>query len=84
MRDYRAELATEKKNHPERAAERAARNRARRKVANKLGAAAVKGKEIDHANARPTDNRMINLRVVSPKANNHGRRGGAAMVRGRK
>ena len=78
MRNYQRELRVEKANHPERAKERAARNRARRKLSKKVGKAALQGREVEHANGVATDNRMINLRAVSPRANNNGRRGGAA------
>ena len=80
-RDYKAELATEKANHPERGAERAARNRARRKLSKKVGKAALKGKQVEHRNGRATDNRLGNLAVVTPRANNNGRRGGPAKGR---
>lgn len=44
----------------------------------KLGAAAIKGKEIDHKDGNPLNNAESNLRAISPKKNNVGRRGGKA------
>jgi hypothetical protein len=80
-RDYKRELATEKKNHPERVKERAERNAARAKVEKVVGKSALANKEVDHQNGRTSDNRASNLRIVSPRSNNNGRRGGAARGR---
>lgn len=48
---------------------RASRNSARAAVTKAKGKAAVKGKDIDHKNGRPTDNSVKNLRVESKKKN---------------
>jgi hypothetical protein len=77
-RDYQRELLTEKRNHPERVKERAGRNAARAILVDKLGAAAMKGKEAEHKDGRATNNKPSNLKPVSPKDNNNGRRGGPA------
>lgn len=77
-RNWQAELKTEKANHPERGAERAARNRARLKLVKAHGAAAMKGKQVEHKDGNPLNNSLSNLKPVSPKANNQGRRGGPA------
>lgn len=45
------------------------RKRARRKMIKKHGAAAVKGKEIDHKNMNPQNNSFSNLSIMSRKAN---------------
>ncbi|MBA3758922.1 MAG: hypothetical protein H0X07_00145 [Gemmatimonadales bacterium] len=74
-RNYKAELQTEKANHPERAEERAARNKARRKLVKAKGAAACEGKQVHHANGTCTDNRTENLKTVKPAVHNHGRAG---------
>jgi hypothetical protein len=83
-RNYKQELATEKKNHPERGQERSDRNKARALVREQVGAAALKGKEVDHKRGVVTGKPKLNdLRIVTPKQTNHGRRGGPAKV-GRK
>lgn len=43
--------------------QRSSRNKARRKMAKKVGKKALKGKEVDHKNSNPKDNRASNLRV---------------------
>ena len=45
------------------------RKRARRKAIKIHGKAAVKGKEIDHANLNPRDNSASNLKISSVRAN---------------
>jgi hypothetical protein len=79
-RDFQHEAAIET---PKRKAERAARNRARRMMEKKLGAAALAGKQVDHKNAAALDNRPINLRLATAKANNTGRSGKPARMRGK-
>jgi hypothetical protein len=77
-RDYKRELATEKKNHPERGQERSDRNKARALVEKQVGAEALKGKEVDHKRGVVTSKPKLNdLRIVSPKENNRGRKGGS-------
>jgi hypothetical protein len=46
-----------------------------------VGKAALAGKEVDHRNVKTSDNRMSNLRVVTPKQNNNGRASGPANMR---
>ena len=66
-RDYRREYAASRR--PDRRLDNIARKRARRKMVKKHGAAALKGKEVDHGNMNPRDNRMSNLTIMSRKAN---------------
>lgn len=49
--------------------ERAARNTARRRAEREGLVHKGDGREIDHINSRPTDNRQSNLRVVSRRTN---------------
>ena len=51
VRDYAREESLYEKKHPERDAARAQRNRARALVKKKLGATAIKGKDIGHKKA---------------------------------
>ena len=50
-------------------AERASRNSARRAAPKKGRVHKGDGKDIDHKNSNPTDNRASNLRVMSASAN---------------
>ena len=50
-------------------AERASRNSARRAALKKGLVHKGDGKDVDHRNSRPTDNRASNLRVMSASAN---------------
>lgn len=54
-------------------AERSARNSARRSAIKKGRVHKGDGKEVDHKNSNPTDNRASNLRVVS-RATNRGKK----------
>jgi hypothetical protein len=45
------------------------RQRARRLMIKKHGEKALKGKEVDHKNLNPTDNRMSNLSIKTRSAN---------------
>ena len=56
-------------------AKRNARMRARRSLLSKHGAAALKGKDVDHKNKNSTDNSASNLRVRSQKSNRGWRKG---------
>lgn len=67
-RNYRKEYDTYQ-GTPEQKKNRAKRNRARRLMIQKHGKAAVKGKDIDHVNGNPQDNRMSNLRITSKHFN---------------
>ena len=66
-RDYDKEYAASRT--PARRKANIMRQRARRLMIKKHGAAALKGKEVDHDNMNPTDNRMSNLKILSLKAN---------------
>lgn len=77
-RDYKHELAVEKRNRPERVKERAERNAARAMMEKMHGKAALKGMEVEHDNGRTSDNSAKNLKIVTPRDNNNGRRGGSA------
>ena len=48
---------------------RASRNAARRRLIASRGKAALRGKDVDHRNQNPLDNRSSNLRVESKKKN---------------
>lgn len=48
---------------------RAGRNAARAAVTKSRGKAAVKGKDVNHKNGRPTDNRRSNLSLETKKKN---------------
>ena len=67
-RDYKKEYRLFH-SKPAEKKKRAGRNRARAQVEKKLGAAAVKGKDVDHKNHNANDNRPSNLRVMSKSAN---------------
>ena len=66
-RDYAKEYAASRT--PERRRENIMRKRARRLMIKKHGEAAVKGKEVDHKNLHPSDNRPSNLQIISRHAN---------------
>jgi HNH endonuclease len=74
-RDYVHERKIE---DPARKDERAARNRARLIVEKAQGKSALRGKEVEHKDGRATNNKASNLKIVTPKDNNQGRRGGPA------
>jgi len=79
-RDYVHERLIEK---PARKVERANRNKARRAMIAKVGAKAVAGKQVDHADGSALNNKLSNLRLATAKQNNSGRAGTAAKM-GRK
>jgi 5-methylcytosine-specific restriction endonuclease McrA len=68
-RDYKKELAYE--STTEQKAKRAARGRARYALEKKVGASALKGKDVDHKKAisKGGSNKLSNLRAVSPSKN---------------
>ena len=67
MRDYKWEYRTYHSS-PAQIRRRASRNRARRLMMMKFGRT-VRGKDIDHINHNPMDNRLSNLRIRSVRAN---------------
>jgi hypothetical protein len=67
-RNYRKEYDTYH-GTDEQIENRSSRNKARRKVAATKGKAAVKGKEVDHKNGNPKDNKSKNLQLMSRRAN---------------
>lgn len=70
-RDYKKELAWEHKKKPNRVKDRAQRNGARSAVKNKVGAAAIKGKDVGHKKAvsKGGKNGLANLFVQNPSEN---------------
>lgn len=67
-RNYKKEYANYQ-GRPEQIANRAKRNAARRLMIQKHGKAAVAGKDIDHADGNPQNNRMSNLKITSKRYN---------------
>lgn len=67
-RDYRKEYDTYH-GKPEQVANRSSRNKARRKVKAAVGESKIRGKDIDHKNGNPRDNRSSNLHVMSKSKN---------------
>ena len=67
-RDYGREYANYH-SKPEQRKNRSSRNLARRLMKNKLGAKAVKGKDIDHKDKNPRNNSRSNLRVRTKSSN---------------
>lgn len=66
-RDYSYDKKYE--SSPEQIRRRASRNTARRRLIASRGKAALRGKDVDHRNQNPLDNRSNNLRVESKKKN---------------
>lgn len=73
-RDYAKEYR-DYHSKPEQKKRRAARNKARSLMIQKGKAKKGDGKDVDHANRNPKDNRMSNLRIKSKKANRGWRKG---------
>lgn len=67
-RDYRKEYDTYH-GTPDQLANRTSRNKARRKLAKVVGAAKLRGKDVDHKNGNPKDNSKGNLRAMSKSKN---------------
>jgi len=67
-RDYRKEYDTYH-GKPEQVGNRSSRNKARRKVKAAVGESKIRGKDIDHKNGNPKDNRKSNLRVMNKSKN---------------
>jgi len=68
MRNYRKEYDNYH-SRPEQRKRRSSRVLARRLMEKKLGKSALAGKDVDHKNGDPTDNRPSNLRVMSKSRN---------------
>ena len=66
-RDYQKEYRASRT--PERRRDNIMRKRARRLAIKMHGEAAVDGKEVDHKNMNPQDNRPRNLQIISKSAN---------------
>ena len=66
-RNYAYDKAYE--SSPEQIRKRAARNAARRRMISMHGKSALKGKDVDHSNSNPLDNRTSNLKIMSKKEN---------------
>lgn len=73
-RDYRREYETYHAK-PKQKKERAARNAARRTMEKAGKVSKGDGKDVDHKNRKPTDNRRSNLRVTSQRKNRGWRKG---------
>ena len=67
-RNYKKEYANYH-SKPKQIKNRAGRNKARAILKKLRGLKAIKGKDIDHKNGNPRDNRIKNLRVRSVKLN---------------
>ena len=67
-RNYRKEY-DEYHGTPDQIESRSSRNKARRKMVRAHGKAAVAGKEVDHKNGNPKDNKKKNLQLMSRSAN---------------
>lgn len=70
-RDYKKELSWEHKHKKKRVKDRAQRNAARSMVKKKVGAAAIKGKDVGHKKAvsKGGKNGLANLFVQNPGKN---------------
>ena len=66
MRNYKKEYANYQ-GKPDQIKNRSSRNKARRKLAS--SGYSLKGKDVDHKNGNPRDNRRSNLRVSSESSN---------------
>lgn len=66
-RDYKKEYKASRT--PERRRANIMRKRARRLLIKEKGEAAVRGKEVDHKNLNPQDNRRSNLQIISKREN---------------
>ena len=67
-RDYRKEYDTYH-GTPDQLANRTSRTKARRKLAKVVGAAKLRGKDVDHKNGNPKDNSAGNLTAMSKSKN---------------
>lgn len=67
-RNYRKEYDNYH-SKPEQRRRNDARKKARRLMIKKRGAAALRGKDVDHIDRNPRNNRMSNLRIQSKRKN---------------
>lgn len=67
-RDYKKEYQSYQ-GQPQQIKNRAKRNAARAKMKKKLGASAIRGKDIDHKKGIAAGNGAKNLRAISPSKN---------------
>lgn len=79
-RNYQREYQIEP---PVRRKERAQRNAARRIMTEKVGKAALFGKDVHHVNGHTVDRAPANLQAVMPASHNHGRKGGGGLKGGK-
>lgn len=68
-RDYKQELATEKRNHPEKAKKRARNNKARRIMISKGKARIGDGLDVAHKDNNTKHNTLGNLDMQKPSEN---------------
>ena len=66
VRDYKREYKIRSQKSKD---DRQHRRVARRLMAKKLGIKKIKGKDVDHKNGNPRDNRLSNLRIRSKSYN---------------
>ena len=66
VRDYKREYKIRSQKSKD---DRQHRRVARRLMAKKLGIKKIKGKDVDHKNGNPGDNRLSNLRIRSKSSN---------------
>ena len=66
VRDYKREYKIRSQKSKD---DRQHRRIARRLMAKKLGIKKIKGKDVDHKNGNPRDNRKSNLRIRSKSVN---------------
>lgn len=67
-RDYRKEYLRDHASEKDKK-DRASRNAARREMKERLGAAAIEGKDVNHKDQNPRHNSTKNLTVESPAVN---------------
>lgn len=69
VRDYKQELATEKRNHPEKAKKRALNNKARRIMIAKGKAKKGDGKDVAHLDNNTKNSKLGNLQLQDRSKN---------------